>query len=229
MAGDLKTNLRDAQLAVSHVRQKAKLVANWDGDLPGSAENIGNTLLRQGVDEDVARELSERAFDAADQCVYHELRQEPDWQRINNQVGGVNSLEDIKKLAKLAAKHGCGNCGELTSLAFMFLFNKGVRPLDFMALSDPADHAFVVIGRGGSRADDGVGQNWGEAAVVCDPWAPGLEISLGYDDKGKPIQGPVERFGETFAAYAAKFLGAKMKAMHPQFVGVRLPPPFRAT
>ena len=156
MAGDLKTNLNLARMAVSHVRQKAKLVANWDEPWPGSAESIGDDALNRGLDVDQARALSERAFDAADRCVYHGLRQEPDWQRINGQMGGVGSLEDIKALAKLTERYGCGNCGELTALAFMFLFNKGIRPLDFMALSDPADHAFVVIGRGGSRADDRV-------------------------------------------------------------------------
>ena len=224
MAGDLKTNLRDAQMAVSHVRQKAKLVANWDEPWPGSAESIGDAALNQGLDVDQARALSERAFDAADKCVYHDLRKEPDWQRINNQAGGVTSLEDIKALAKLTERYGCGNCGELTAVAFMFLYNKGVRPLDYMALSDPADHAFVVIGRGGSRADDSVGGNWGDAAVVCDPWAPGLVKPLRSGDTG-----PLEQFGETFAAYSAKFLGSKMKAMHSKFVGVRLPPPFRAS
>lgn len=223
MADGLKTNLARAQMAVTYVRQKVKLVANWDAPWGGSAESIGDAALNRGLDVDQARALSERAFDAADRCVYHKLRQEPDWQRIDGQVGGVRNLENIRTLAKLAEQYGCGNCGELTSIGFMFLYKNGFRPLDFMALADPADHAFVVIGRRGSNADDGVGRNWGESAVVCDPWAPGLLRPL-----PAGVAGPLDQFGASFAAYPAKLLGSKMKEMHPQFQGVRLPPPFRA-
>jgi hypothetical protein len=53
-----------------------------------------------------------------------------------------------------------------------------VRPLDFVALKDPADHACVVIGRKEGTDGDPIGRTWGRNAVVCDPWAPGLIIPL---------------------------------------------------
>src|SRR5438105_29150 len=49
--------------------------------------------------------------------------------------------------AAKAADLGCGNCGEQAAVAFMYLKDAGVRPLDLMAYQDPGDHAFVVIGR----------------------------------------------------------------------------------
>jgi hypothetical protein len=146
-----------------------------------------------------------------------------EWDRINQQVGGVEDLVDIQILSNLAEKHTCGNCGELTSVAFMYLHGLGVRPLDFMTLQSPADHAFVVIGRKGSDDDDDRGTNWGKSAVICDPWAHGLYKALPPD-----VQGPPETFGYHYSAYAAMLLNQKMAAMHSNFRGVKFPR-FRAT
>ena len=69
---------------------------------------------------------------------------------------------------------------ELTAITFMYLYNLNIGPLDFMALKRPADHAFVVIGRRGSDEDDNYGRNWGKSAVVCDPWAYGMNRSFAW-------------------------------------------------
>ena len=71
--------------------------------------------------------------------------------KISKQAGGVQDLQDIQILSDLADQHGCGNCGELTAISFMYLYNLNIRPLDFMALENTADHAFVVIGRRAER------------------------------------------------------------------------------
>jgi hypothetical protein len=71
--------------------------------------------------------------------------------------------------AAKSADLGCGNCGEQTAVAFMYLKDSGVRPLDYTVSQDPGDHAFVVIGRAqGSDASNY--KTWGGDAVVCDPW-----------------------------------------------------------
>ena len=68
-----------------------------------------------------------------------------------------------------ARAYGCGNCGEQSAIAFMWLYNKGIRPLEWMRFTD-ADHAFVVVGRAWNKSFDWDVPNWGPSAVVCDPW-----------------------------------------------------------
>jgi uncharacterized protein YkvS len=100
------------------------------------------------------------------------------------QTGGVENLQDIQILSDLADQYGCGNCGELTAVTFIYLYNLSIRPLDFMALKPPADHAFVVIGRSGSDTDDSFGRNWDSNAVICDPWASELKAFF----PGRPLR-----------------------------------------
>jgi hypothetical protein len=74
----------------------------------------------------------------------------------------------IRADAAKAEHVGCGNCGESAALAFMYLYDRHVHPLDFMA-GQNVDHAFVVIGRLAS-SDEAKPDSWGPDAVVCDPW-----------------------------------------------------------
>src|SRR5262249_16454713 len=159
-----------ARMAVSVMKQRVSIVANSDEPSDTSAEGIYRVLMDKAeaqfqldraratsVDDwnraeeryqaaaARAEAASRAASDKADRCVYGDLRQKADWQRINAQDGGVQNLNDIRTLATLADDKHCGNCGELSASAFMYLYNLGVRPLDFVALKVPADHAFVVI------------------------------------------------------------------------------------
>lgn len=81
----------------------------------------------------------------------------------------ITSLEGIRFIARQTERTGCGNCGEQSAIAFMFLYERKVLPLDIMAVKG-RDHNYVVIGR---AFDEGTGMGvagWGEDAVVCDPW-----------------------------------------------------------
>lgn len=82
----------------------------------------------------------------------------------------VSTTYWIPHLAQRAIQVGCGNCGEQAAVAYVFLQQRGVLPLDYMNLYDPqggAVHSFVVIEFAG--ADDS-SSGWGESAVICDPW-----------------------------------------------------------
>lgn len=72
--------------------------------------------------------------------------------------------------AMLAAKMGCGNCNEQASLAFIFLRDKGVFPIDLINKENDflnfGGHSFVVIGRIDKMIKPAT---WGPDAVVCDP------------------------------------------------------------
>jgi len=75
----------------------------------------------------------------------------------------------LRLVAAAAEAAGCGNCGEQAATAFVYLLDKGIRPLDLMALEKPGDHNFVVIGRvSGSDVKDPA--TWGPTAIVCDAW-----------------------------------------------------------
>lgn len=74
----------------------------------------------------------------------------------------------IEIIAYYTEKAGCGNCMEQSAVAFAYLLRLGVRPLDWMEVTN-GDHAFVVIGREpDSAANDP--KSWGKDAAVCDPW-----------------------------------------------------------
>jgi hypothetical protein len=84
-------------------------------------------------------------------------------------VGNDPAMEAaIREWAAKARATGCGNCGEQASLAFLYLLERHVRPLDFMACAD-GDHNFVVIGRPAAVPASDF-KRWGQQAVVCDPW-----------------------------------------------------------
>jgi hypothetical protein len=79
------------------------------------------------------------------------------------------SVRQVKRLKSLSDAADCGNCGEQSAIAFVFLRDCGVRPLDRVGRK-LIDHAFVVIGRASASSLDDV-RTWGPAAVICDPWA----------------------------------------------------------
>jgi hypothetical protein len=81
----------------------------------------------------------------------------------------VSTDNFIPHLALRALANGCGNCGEQAAIAFEFLRSKGISPVNYMNLNDPdgnAIHSFVVISFSG--CDNTC--NWGQDAVICDPW-----------------------------------------------------------
>ena len=87
-----------------------------------------------------------------------------------NDAGAV-----IGARAQAAQNMGAGNCGEQAALAFWYLQQRGVRPLDLVHFTD-RDHAFVVLG---SRVDITPTNfvQWSVDSVVCDPWSGRAEVA----------------------------------------------------
>lgn len=72
----------------------------------------------------------------------------------------------IEILAEAGRRGMSGNCSELAAMAFLFLRDRGTRPLDFMCFNGK-DHAFVILGRpSGSVVADF--SSWADKSVVCD-------------------------------------------------------------
>jgi hypothetical protein len=99
---------------------------------------INKGELREHVDQDLAR-------------IKH-----PGWKDV------------LESSADWAKHYGCGNCGEQSALAFVYLRNMGIRPLDWMEVNN-FQHAFVVVGRD-HDSDPADYTTWGRTAYYCDPW-----------------------------------------------------------
>jgi hypothetical protein len=177
---NLDHNLQVARQAVNYVLvQTGMKGANWDayGTNP-SYEHDGDAYK-----------------DALDVCVYDVVR--PTYMTLLR--GAKSMLDKIRIIANTARKNKCGNCGEFSALAFIYLYDLGVRPLDWMGLLG-GDHAFVVIGRQAGKATDW--KKWGAAAVVCDAWGEGFRGG----DRATGV-------------YRARFFGPEMRGLLP-FTGV---------
>lgn len=92
-------------------------------------------------------------------------------QQIYNETTGeasANPLERFRQVANITVKTKAGNCNEQSIVAFMDLYDLGIRPLAWVHM-DNGTHAFVVIGRNPKSGNNPA--DWGENCVVCDPWA----------------------------------------------------------
>ncbi len=185
----LAVNLRHSRDACNYVLKTIKVKgANWD-QYRGSSTSYEGCVARGGKTCTVYK-------DSVDICLYDDVR--PTTRRL---VIGVSSMIDqIRIIANESRQKKCGNCGEFSALAFIYLYDGGVRPLDWMALAG-GDHAFVVIGRENAVVNDYA--NWGSKSVVCDPWGRGFRS----DD-------------DATGTYAASEFGSRMRGLVP-FTGVR--------
>jgi len=92
-------------------------------------------------------------------------------QQIYNETTGdapSNPLDRFRQIANITVSTKAGNCNEQSIVAFMDLYNLGIRPLAWVHM-DNGRHAFVVIGRKPKSGSNPT--NWGDECVVCDPWA----------------------------------------------------------
>ena len=76
----------------------------------------------------------------------------------------------IKETARLAIETHTGNCSELSSVAFLFLNARHVRPIEYFKVQrgDWWGHAFVILNRDGNIPVSKF-KDWSPAAVLCDP------------------------------------------------------------
>lgn len=159
--GNLTTNLGHSSDACRFVIKTIKHGgANWDQySGPGSWEDC--------IKKNDAKTCAPLK-DPVDICLYDKVR--PDYKKKIS--AAKTMIAKMRIIADEVKKQRCGNCGEFSVLAFMYLYDKGVRPLDWMSLVG-GDHAFVLIGRQ-SKSDANNVLTWGKNAAVCDPWGQGF-------------------------------------------------------
>ncbi len=148
--------LSAASIANEYVKKKMTIGASnkmrWDFPkawaCSGSLINTG--AMRKHVDRLMDEALSQEYYTT-------EMEGAIKYQRIY-----------LEKSAEAAQAYGCGNCGEQSAIAFVYLRQLKTFPIDWMQVND-YEHAFVIIGRAlGSEPTDYL--TWGPDAVVCDPW-----------------------------------------------------------
>jgi hypothetical protein len=168
----LATNLALSMDAVSYVLKTVGIkAANYD-------KYRGEPCAEKGTAK----------MNALDRCVYEKTRSDAraeiasksnpltalDWMSVTEaelaRRSNPTMLEKIRIHADHAKADKCGNCGENADLAFIYLYDRGVRPID--RVEHTGDHNFVVIGRQDGAINDTA--SWGPAAVICDPWMQGL-------------------------------------------------------
>lgn len=159
---DININLRHSIDACNYVLKTIKLGgANWD---QYRNEPSYEGCLQRGGSKISCSQLK----DEVDVCLYDNLR--PATRASAREAKTV--LERIKVIAKEVRDRHCGNCGEYSALAFVYLYDKGVRPIDWLSLVG-GDHAFVGIGID-LKAEINDPSSWGKTAVICDPWGQGF-------------------------------------------------------
>jgi hypothetical protein len=79
----------------------------------------------------------------------------------------ADKVSHLRKISGISVNAMCGNCSDQATVAFVYLYDRGVRPIDLMFLTNEK-HAFVVIGR--EKESTTKPSTWGSAAIVCDPW-----------------------------------------------------------
>lgn len=86
----------------------------------------------------------------------------------DNQAAGIEREAEYAAMA--AAHYGCGNCNEQAALAFIYLRDRGIFPIDWVNkqnfLPGYGGHSFVVIGKEAGKVKPA---EWGDSAVICDP------------------------------------------------------------
>jgi hypothetical protein len=144
-------------------------------DFTGKSPKQVNMMLKQAQARlKYAEAKAGKYKNADDQLLYDETRARIDQalQEASARQGGGNipKLGELRIQANEAKRTRRGNCGENAALAFIFLYDMGVRPIE--KVDSSADHGFVVIGR--RNADINDFETWGPDAVVVDSWAQGL-------------------------------------------------------
>jgi hypothetical protein len=96
------------------------------------------------------------------------LRAQAEELKKNRERSMANRGDVIRQKALAATHHKAGNCEAQAAVAFMFLQQKGVHPIDYY-FANGGDHQWLVIGRTKGSPEDNP-DAWGPAAVICDAW-----------------------------------------------------------
>lgn len=143
----LADNIRLGENAVKEVKSLGVLASNKLGDRLKAAGGVENVV---GVGYDPT------ASDGVG--------------RTRNAGIVAMTIGNLRGTAENARRTKFGNCWEQAIIAFVYLHEKGLRPLDLMSFTTAGyDHVWVGIGLHRGWTADNL-RSWGTDAVWCDPW-----------------------------------------------------------
>jgi len=139
--------IREADNAISHVKSKVRY---------RGLNTLGGLYLRHPLEnplKTIAR-LASKALGAVRSARYG---------------GSCDAGDYIKETARLAIETHTGNCSELSSVAFLFLNARHIRPIEYFKVQRGNwGHAFVILNRDGDIPISKF-KDWSPTAVLCDP------------------------------------------------------------
>lgn len=179
-------SLLKAREAIAYVRDTCRIKANnRDSDRRHPLE----------VSYEVAKFL-EAGHDASQykSVDYQKAALFPAMSHVREAEGSYESLRMLQVEAAVIRKLKVGNCLEMAKVAFVYLANAGIKPLELVACRPKslpasklpitgvvpeedieADHAFVLIHRTRTEPKDEAALSphtkWQGEVVICDPWA----------------------------------------------------------
>jgi|GEM_PF-133946 len=134
--------------------------------------------------------------------------------------------KQLRLIASAAKRNKVGNCGEQSLVAFFYLYDLGVRPVEWFSFENNelfggADHGYVVVGRSiESKAHDF--DSWGVEAMICDPWegevSTPLQLKARWDHKAKGKLIPMIHLGQSKRAYVM-YRANQGEAVHRKIQG----------
>ncbi len=163
--------MKEAQLAVEYVKSKMTTgAANKAKDIfAGGPTGVINFLLTLGISRSTINILNlEDSF----------------WNRMENGDDSVAKLWTMRRRSKEtmgneidpgitasdATSYGTGNCGEQSAIAFTYLCQKNVFPIDWCHFDQKGkDHAFVIVNAKAPITPTNFSE-WSNFAILCDPW-----------------------------------------------------------
>jgi hypothetical protein len=136
---------------------------------------------------------------------------------LNNQllsgVSFVTAADRLDLRAWSAKMFGAGNCEEQSAMAFAYLRDTGVRPIDWCFwVVGTSSHAFVIL-NAAAEIVPGNFEAWSKDAVLCDPWE-GLAGLVPRDWASKPISCKLH-----FGLEGAEESGGGMLGLNTRFQG----------
>jgi hypothetical protein len=160
--------LNAAHQAERYVISKMDLGANDSVSNMLSKAVIGNIWVKKAVDQG-RQNIDKRMAQ----------RKKLDPKAINPAVERNAGRQDwrayIDEMAFEARSMGAGNCGEQAALAFKYLEEQGIRPLDYVAFRT-RNHAIVILGSTVPIRQNNFAE-WSVEGVVCDPWGKWVDLA----------------------------------------------------
>ncbi|HHF7365987.1 TPA: hypothetical protein ACPSKY_001091 [Legionella bozemanae] len=171
-------NLEIAKQAISHVKRNLSYGANNKPAEEAQLSENKKELYRQ----DQGLNLAQILIDDLNKKEIKDL----DNAQIKIRQSLIEAYPYMKGFIEAAAKSGAqyeaGNCLLQAAMAFEYLKEKGIRPIEIYKMVD-GDHAFVVVGRP-ITSNPRDPSSWG-SAFICDPWAneiyPAREFLFGFN------------------------------------------------